>query len=120
MDAQTFEQQLSNRGQKYELLSPLGEGSCHIRFTGPFLNELIIWDAYLQSLSYYVSELDQRATPVRQFIHIGEDTEQGRIIRIGLNVPAIDEPVILKSLIMVRQYKRLKLGRHEYGELLHF
>ena len=120
MDAADFAQQLAKRSQKFELLSPLGETICHLRFTGPFLGAQIIWDAYLQTLSYYVSEYALPQSSARQFIEVGEATEHGRLIRIGLNVPSIDEPVILKSLIMVRQYKRLAPGRHDYGELLHF
>jgi hypothetical protein len=120
MDLLKFEQQLAKRQQKFELLSPLGEACCHVRFTGPFLGERIIWDAYLQTLSYYVSNHVLSHSSARQFIEVGEDTEHGRLIRIGLNVPNIDEPVILKSLIMVRQYKLLAPGRHDYGELLQF
>jgi hypothetical protein len=40
----------------------------------------------------------------------------GRKIEIGLNLPKIDETTILKTIIMVRQYKRLSHGRHDYGE----
>ena len=39
-----------------------------------------------------------------------------RSITIGLNVAAIDPPVLLKTTIMIRKYKRLRVGRHEFGE----
>jgi hypothetical protein len=39
-----------------------------------------------------------------------------RSITIGLNVTAIDPPVLLKTTIMIRKYKRLHAGRHEFGE----
>ena len=120
MDAADFAQQLAKRSQKFELLSPLGETICHLRFTGPFLGAQIIWDAYLQTLSYYVSKRSLQDRSARQFIEVGDSGEFGRLIHIGLNLPIIDEPVILKSLIMVRQYKRLVPGRHEFGERFHF
>jgi hypothetical protein len=37
-------------------------------------------------------------------------------LTVGLNLTAIDEPTIKKTLIMIRNFKRLKLGRHEWGE----
>ena len=120
MDPADFEQQLASRQQKFELLTALGEEACHLRFTGPFQGKLIIWDAYLQTLSYYVSKHSLPSHSARQFIEVGNSGERGRLIRIGLNLPRIDEPVVLKSLIMVRQYKRLAPGRHEFGESLHF
>ncbi len=120
MDPIEFEQQLASHRQKFELLSPLGESCCHIRFTGPFQGKLVLWDAYLQTLSYYVRNQPSPLESARQFIEVDDVSELGRLIRIGLNVSIIDEPVILKSLIMIRQYKRLAPGRHEYGEVLRF
>jgi hypothetical protein len=120
MDPAEFEQQLANQQKKFELLTPLGAATCHFRCTGPFQGELIIWDAYLQTLSYYVRNHARHNPSVRQFIEVGDMGEHGRLIRIGLNLPIIDEPVILKTLIMIRQYKRLAPGRHEFGEQLHF
>jgi hypothetical protein len=120
MDPTEFEQQLANQGQNYQLLTPLGEAHCHLRFTGPFQGKPVLWDAYLQTLSYYVRHHSPVLNCARQFLEVGETGEHGRLIRIGLNLPVIDEPVILKTLIMIRQYKRLAPGRHEFGELIHF
>ena len=41
-------------------------------------------------------------------------------ITIGLNVPKLDAAVIEKTTIMIRNYKRLQTGRHEYGERFEF
>lgn len=120
MDPTEFEQQLASQQRKFELLSPLGEQYCHIRFTGPFKGELIIWDAYLQSLAYYLKTQINQAPATRQFIEVGEPGEYGRQIRIGLNLTIIDEPAILKTLVMIRQYKLLAPGRHEFGERFQF
>jgi hypothetical protein len=59
-----------------------------------------------------------QAMPVapRQFIDIGNEANEGRAIAIGLHVPAIDEPTIWKPITMVRNYKRLRFGRIEWGK----
>ena len=36
-------------------------------------------------------------------------------IRIGLQLERIDPQVILKTIIMVRKYRRLRTGRHEFS-----
>lgn len=115
-----FEQHLAKQQQQYELLSPLGDDHCHLRFSGPYQDEVVIWDAYLQTLAYHVRNRTPANPSARQFIEVGDEGAQGRLIRIGLNLPMIDEPVVLKTLIMVRQYKRLALGRHEFGEWVQF
>lgn len=90
----------------------------HFRFTGNFAQKSLIWDAHLYTLAYYFNQVVESSQPhrVRQFIHVGELTPAGRRIEIGLNLSVIDEPTIVKTMIMVRQYKRLASGRYEYGE----
>ena len=39
-------------------------------------------------------------------------------LEVGLGLVAIDEPALKKTLIMIRNFKRLELGRHEWGEAL--
>ncbi len=36
-------------------------------------------------------------------------------IEIGLPVERIDVPTINKTVVMIRQYKKLSLGRHDFG-----
>lgn len=120
MESAEFEQWLARQGKQYELLGELGGPVCHLRFTGPFHGEKVIWDATLMSLTYYLGKLaaSGRSNPAaRQFIDVGSNSASGRRITIALQIPAIDEPTIRKAMIMVRQYKRLAPGKHEYGEL---
>ena len=119
-DTALFEQQLASQQQPYELLTPLGQAYCRFRFSGPFQGEQIIWDADLQTLAYYVTKHDRDNRGVRQFIDVGNLGERGRQLSIGLNLPLIDHPSILKTLVMIRQYKRLAPGRREFGEVHHF
>ena len=119
MDIDTFTQKLTSTGQEYECLRLVGNGMAHFRFIGNFEGENTIWDAHLYTLAYYVekvAELSQPDASHRQFIDVGEMSEMGRKLEIGLNLPKIDEAAILKTMIMVRQYKKLHCGRHEYGE----
>ncbi len=39
---------------------------------------------------------------------------------IALNVKTISKSEILKTIIMITNYKNLKIGLHEYGELYFF
>jgi len=117
MNIVEFEQQLASQDRHYDNLTPLNHGYVHIRFSGPFNQQTIIWDAHLYSLAYYINNIKQaESSTAKQFIWVGDENELGREIKIALNVPVIDEPTIRKSMIMVRQYKRLILGRHEYGD----
>ena len=93
----------------------------HVRFTGPFLGRQVTWDASIATLEHeYRARQFSRppgdAVELRQFIEVGDEDNGMRTLRIGLNVAQIDEPVIRKTIIMVRQYRRLREGRHEYGE----
>ena len=92
----------------------------HVRFTGPFQGRQIVWDARIATLEYVSRELQSSRRSgdrpgLRQFIEVGSTADGTRMLRIGLNVERIDEPVILKAIIMIRQYKRLREGCHEYG-----
>jgi hypothetical protein len=119
VDLEGFTQKLTDLGREYECQEPTVNGHAHFRFIGKFEGKPTIWDAHLYTLAYYVdevAELSQAGTQIRQFIQVGETSEMGRKIEIGLNLPKIDESTILKTIIMVRQYKRLSHGRHDYGK----
>lgn len=118
MSPADFDHALAQQGKSFDMLSGLDSPSCRLRFTGSFEGEPVIWDASLMSLAYYLSEMVARGQPqpaARQFIEVGDMTADGRQITIALQLPLIDEPTIIKTMIMVRQYKRLASGRHEYG-----
>ncbi len=100
--------EVSNSGDDFVCLTPLGGRSAQLRFVGRFENRDVVWDAELIALLH---EPDN--TP--QFLDIALPTAQGIPIKIGLAVPRIDRPTVLKTIIMVRNYKRLRSGRHEFG-----
>lgn len=100
----------------YKLIGTPHDDHVHIRFTGPFRGRQVTWDARIVTLAHAARSRRASSTAeLRQFIEVGRDNGGTRQLRIGLNVDRIDEPAILKTIIMVRQYKRLQEGRHEYG-----
>ena len=102
----------------YRLIGTPHDDHVHIRFTGPFRGRQVTWDARIVTLAHAARSRPASSTAeLRQFIEVGRDNGGTRQLRIGLNVDRIDEPAILKTIIMIRQYKRLQEGRHEYGAL---
>ena len=104
-----------------ENITRLDDGYVRFRFRGSLEGKEVVWDAHLYTLAYYVKEVVRPSRPgssVRQFIHVGDVGKTGRKIEIGLNLPGVDEAAIHKTIIMIRQYKRLSYGRHEYGETI--
>ena len=103
----------------YELLSSVAEPFVHIRFSGIFEHKTTMWDALIYTLDSYYNNNASPATSrdtARSFIDVGEMTPQGRRIVIGLDLDKIEQSTIIKTMIMIRQYKRLHTGRHEFGE----
>ena len=106
------------QGIAYKLLAPLTSTLARFSFAGKFQNQEIVWDATLLTLKQYHAEQSVQTTPVQRspFMQIGDATDLGRALRVALDIAQIDEPAILRTIIMIRQYKRLHAGRHEFGE----
>jgi len=99
--------QLAEQGREFLIDEWTGSGEARIRFIGQFEGEPVVWKARLRALA------PDGTGP--QYLDIGPAEADGRPIEIGLAVPAIDEAVMLKTLIMVRNYRRLCPGRHEFA-----
>lgn len=91
----------------YEAIEPGDGRRARIRFTGPFQGREVVWDAVVVSLA---------GSARKQFIEVGRRTRYGLSLTVGLHTPIIDEPALLKTVIMIRRYKRLGRGRHEFGD----
>ncbi|MDZ7662171.1 hypothetical protein [Thiohalophilus sp.] len=109
---------------RYQALSPIDQPQVHIRFAGTFEGNEVIWDARLHTLRYEYeqSRLQQVLPPAtfRQYIYIHPAQGERLPITVALNVPQFDEPAILKTIIMIHNYKRLRFGRHEFGQPVSF
>lgn len=105
------------QGIEFRLLVPLTTQQAHFAFTGRFQDREVVWDATLLTLAHYHYEQAPVAQAVERFpfLEIGAETTTGRALRVALDIEQIDEPAILRTIIMVRQYKRLHEGRHEFG-----
>jgi hypothetical protein len=92
-----------------ELLGVPGGERLRLRFRGPFEGRTVTWDATLVALR-------RPGHPAGgNFIEIGADGPAGVAITVGLQVERIDPPTVRKTMIMIRRYKRLRRGRHDYG-----
>ncbi|MCK9532138.1 MAG: hypothetical protein M0R77_16495 [Gammaproteobacteria bacterium] len=92
----------------YECLDPLGGPQVRVRFSGRLLGQAVLWDATLSTLA--------ASGRVRRFIEVGGSSPHGTLLAVGLDVPCIDGPTVLKTVIMIRGWKNLRPGRHEYGQ----
>lgn len=109
----TFPQKFERHGLRYTLLAPLTTTRAHFQFEGPFDGQEIVWDAELLALGNIPASGHAGR---RAYIDIGESGPQGRSLQVGLNVAALDEAVVLRTIIMIRQYRRLRPGRMLFGE----
>lgn len=91
----------------YQALTPLDGPELRLRFRGPFEGREIVWDAHF---------ITRRASGAAyNCIDIGEEGSEGRQLTVVLDVHCFDVPTVHKAIIMMRQYKRLRRGRHEFG-----
>jgi hypothetical protein len=119
MNTHEFAKALADNGRSYEPGSAVPADCVQFRFIGTFEQKTVIWDAQLATLAYYSRTsppVTTNAAGLRAFIEVGAAGPRGQQLRIGLNVAIIDEATIRKTMIMIRQYKLLQRGRHDYGE----
>lgn len=88
----------------YQLLL-LEPGRGQIRFDGRFEDRDVTWEATIVCVP----------ANEQQFIDVGAPAGDFRPVTIGLHVEQIDEAVLHKTVIMIRQYKRLRRGRYRFG-----
>lgn len=103
-----FSGYLHDHGQTWLLVDQHDDQHAHLRFTGPFQGKTVVWNCEFVTLA--------AARAPRNFIDIGSPEASGIPLRVGLSIARIDTPAIDKMIIMIRNYKRLRTGRYEYGE----
>lgn len=93
----------------YQLLRQPDPRNAQVEFDGVFEGQPVRWRATILALPR------DGARPYIEIDPAGADAH-GRVhARVGLGVEAIDAPTIRKTIIMLRQYKRLRRGRMEFG-----
>lgn len=118
-DPAVFCDYLRRTGQAFVVPDGWQDQCVRVRFTGRFEAADVVWDCEFLTLQ---AELQRRgraprgdAETLRSFIEIGAAAAQGVPLRVGLDLARIDRPAILKMMTMIRNYKRLRIGRHEFG-----
>jgi hypothetical protein len=118
-----FKQQLAKTGKNYLALSPIPALKVQLQFTGKLNEQEVLWDATLQTLASYLAENPQakpsgKTFEAHSFMQVEPPQDNVSALKVVLAVPLIDEPTINKTIIMIRCYKRLKVGYHEFGKNL--
>ena len=99
----------------YKLIQQTDSQLAHLQFEGTFQQKPVTWDTHFYTLQGYQSK-NKNASPItKQFIEIEPIDSDSLKLTIALKVPEINHQNIEKMMIMVKQYKNLALGRHEYG-----
>lgn len=119
-DVAIFSAYLNQSGQSFLLLGEPGDQTLHLRFTGCLEGDSMVWDCQFVTLAWEAACCKQSrqaaaARTQRCFIEVGQPDRHGVPLRVGLDLPCIDIPSVEKMIIMIRNYKCLRRGRHEFG-----
>ncbi|MDH5395998.1 MAG: hypothetical protein OEW97_06955 [Gammaproteobacteria bacterium] len=99
----------------YTLIQKFNNHHIHFQFNGPFQGKDVLWNTHLYTLSYFAEINCLTNINLKQFIDIEPAASDTMNLQVALNIPVVNEPAIQKMMIMIRQYKKLSAGRHEYG-----
>jgi hypothetical protein len=112
---------LTSSGRDFLCDTLLPQSCATVLFLGRFQGEVVVWDMEVATLEYYRQlELKRNSSEIDKydelpFIEIKEGLDGRFPLRVGLALAEIDEPVIKKTIIMLRNYKRLIIGRINFG-----
>lgn len=99
----------------YTLIQQFSTQHVHLKFNAPFQGEMVTWDTHFSTLNDYKVKKKITSQNLKQFIEIEPIDSQNMKLTVSLNLSEITKPNIIKMIIMIKQYKNLSLGRHEYG-----
>lgn len=97
----------------YLLSGDIPSNKVYIQFEGKLDGKSVVWNACIRTIEEYALSHEVSEDP-RQFIDISIENDVYKL-EIGLNIELIDAATIERTIIMIRNYKRLQPGRHEYG-----
>lgn len=99
----------------YKLIKQNDSQLAHIQFEGPFQGKTVTWDTHFFTLNSYVAQQSNKIDTQKQFIDIEPVEANIMKLTIALKIPDVNHQHIQKMMIMIKQYKNLSIGRHEYG-----
>lgn len=111
---EALQRQLEHLQRDFICNTSLPAASVSVQFQGNFLGERVVWDMTLATLASHRDSLAAPASLPCPFIQIDAGVNGVYPILVGLDLPCIDEPAIRKTIIMVRNYKRLRIGTIEF------
>ena len=118
---EAFNTRLAKLGCDYICTTRLPDTSASVAFLGRLQGQTVIWNMTLATLAHYRQGKINDDSAAAQahfpcsFIEIDEGVEGVYPLKVGLDIAVIDEPVIKKAIIMMRNYKRLVIGRIEFA-----
>jgi len=76
------------------------------QFDGRFAGRPVVWDVTLLALGRQGGE---------QYLEVGAARQGIQPIRVGLLLDRVDQSCMLKTRVMIENYKNLRPGRHEFA-----
>ena len=123
MPANTLDQVrsiLMEQGTDYLLLSTLPASCAQVQFIGCFEGQEVLWNMHLYTLERYAREpvaAGMQVDPsLRGLMQIAPEATQVFQLAVALKVPVIDAPTIQKTMLMLRNYRKLARGMHTWGD----
>ncbi len=108
-----FRAELKKQNKPYLILNELPANKVQVQFEGKMQGENVVWNACFQTIEAYAKTHAVAEDP-KQFIKIEIENKVYKI-QVALNLKQFDQAAVERTIIMVRKYKRLQLGKHEYG-----
>lgn len=111
---------LAETDSDYVLLSPLPDTATHAQFIGRFEGREVLWDMQLYTLARHEQERGRVPTApnfsLRGLMIIEPESLDTYRLEVALNVLVIDETVVRKTIVMMRNYRQLRLGLRTWGD----
>jgi hypothetical protein len=118
---QSFSLLLQQRQADFICTTALPASAAAVVFLGPFQNQTVVWQMTLATLQHCrQTQNDLAGNPnsfSKPFIEILPEQQGCYPLHVGLELEMVDEAVIKKTIIMLRNYKRLAIGRMEFGSM---
>jgi len=101
----------------YTLEKPLTDTEAFFTFKGNFQDSRVTWHVKLQSIHVLYVTPDNKTPCNTQTIEIEEDPSRSHHFHavIKLNLSKLTTADIIKTMIMLKQYKNLSIGSHHWG-----
>lgn len=99
----------------YTIINQFNTQHARIEFIGPFKGETVTWDTDFFTLEGFLAKENIKDTNLKQFIDIKPVRSGVMKLTVVQKINEVNNPNIQKMMIMIKQYKELSPGRHEYG-----